>query len=54
MEKRKFKANDYQDLKKSSEQHDSYTFVIPNSSIEDIHISIKSKEKQKKEKKKQS
>lgn len=57
MEKRKFKINYDQEDKKVSKKNDSYTFVIPNSNLEDIHISVSKdiqKQGSKREKKAQS
>lgn len=54
MEKRKFNINYDQNAEKNSKRKDSYTFVIPNSNLEDIHISVNKDQIQKKEKKVQS
>lgn len=52
MEKRKFTINYNNEDTDNKCEKDSYTFVIPNSQIEDIHISV-SKDKKKESKNKQ-
>ena len=42
MEKRKFTIN-YDKFDDNEEDKDKYTFIIPNSNIEDINISVKKK-----------
>lgn len=41
MEKRKAKIDNNIDMTKDNEEKDTYTFVIPNSSIDDLNISVK-------------
>ncbi len=48
MEKRKVKIDNTIDITKEDEEKDTYTFVIPNSSIDDLNISVKREEKKSK------
>ncbi len=47
MEKRKIKVDNNIDMTKEEEEKDTYTFVIPNSSIDDLNISVKRKDNKK-------
>ena len=53
MEKRKAKINNDIDLSKEEGEKEIYTFVIPNSSMNELNISVKKDDNKKKDKTKE-